>query len=66
MSTQLEALAGAVRADAQTLEQRLAGRLDAEAAWDAARSDVRELRFLAKLAADIDEMQAEIEDASVD
>ena len=65
-ATQLGALADEVRADAQTLEQRLAARLDAEAAWDAARSDVRELRFLAKLAADIDEMQAEIEDASVD
>ncbi len=65
-ATELGALADEVRADAQTLEQRLAARLDAEAAWDAARSDVRELRFLAKLAADIDEMQAEIEDASVD
>jgi molecular chaperone HscB len=65
-ATELGALADEVRADAQTLEQRLAARLDAEAAWDAARSDVRELRFLSKLAADIDEMQAEIEDASVD
>jgi molecular chaperone HscB len=65
-TARLAALAGEVREDAQALEQRLAARLDAESAWDAARSDVRELRFLAKLAADIDEMLAEIEDASVD
>ena len=55
---------GAARRRSQTksaptrgeLEQRLAARLDAEGAWDAARDDVRELRFLAKLAEDIDEM----------
>jgi molecular chaperone HscB len=57
----LATLAQEVRADADRLEQRLATRLDREAAWDRARSDVRELRFLAKLAADIDEMAAELE-----
>ena len=58
----LKALAADARADAQRLEQRLAIRLDGEGAWDAARADVRELRFLAKLAADIDAMQGELED----
>jgi molecular chaperone HscB len=57
----LAALAREVRADADRLEQRLAARLDRDAAWDAARSDVRELRFLAKLAADIDAMQGELD-----
>jgi len=32
--------------------------LDVDGAWDAARVSVRELRFLAKLAADIDAMLA--------
>jgi len=59
--TQLAALAAEVRADAAHLEQRLAARLDAESAWEGARSDVRELRFLAKLAADIDEMRAQLD-----
>ena len=58
----LKALAADARADADQLEQRLAVRLDGEGAWDAARADVRELRFLAKLAADIDAMQGELED----
>ena len=48
----LAALAREVREDADGLEQRLAARLDRDSAWDAARSDVRELRFLAKLAAE--------------
>ena len=60
-ASRLEALAAEVRADAGRVEQRLATRLDGESAWDAARADVRELRFLAKLAADIDDMQAELE-----
>jgi len=57
----LAALAREVREDADRLEQRLAARLDRDSAWDAARSDVRELRFLAKLAADIDAMQGELD-----
>ena len=58
----LKALAADARADAKRQERRLAARLDTEGAWDAARADVRELRFLAKLAADIDAMQGELED----
>jgi len=57
----LEALAQEVREDAGRLEQRLATQLDRDFAWDRARSDVRELRFLAKLAADIEEMGAELD-----
>jgi len=60
-ASRLEALATEVRADAGRVERQLAARLDREAAWDAARADVRELRFLSKLAADIDAMQAELE-----
>src|SRR5262249_43745768 len=44
----LATLAREVRDDAGRLEQRLAARLDRESAWEAARSEVRELRFLAK------------------
>ena len=58
----LVALAGAIRAEAAEIEQRLAARLDAEGAWETARADVRELRFLAKLAADVDELQAGLDD----
>ncbi len=54
----LEALLREVRAEAQELEQRLSSLLDEKAAWDAARMTVRELRFLAKLAADVDGMLA--------
>ncbi len=60
-ASRLAALAAEVHADAGRVEQRLATRLDGESAWDAARADVRELRFLAKLAADIDDMQAELD-----
>ncbi len=56
------ALLAEVRAESAGLEQRVAALLDADAAWDAARARVRELRFLAKLAADIDEMLAELDD----
>ena len=40
---------------------RLAALLDGEAAWDTARARVRELKFLGKLAADIDDMLGELE-----
>jgi molecular chaperone HscB len=61
-TARLEALATAVREDAQQLEQRLAARLDTGGEWDVARGDVRELRFLTKLASDIDEMQSTLDD----
>lgn len=54
----LEALLGEVRAEAAALEQRIAALLDNDAAWDAAGPPVRELRFLAKLAEDLDTMIA--------
>jgi molecular chaperone HscB len=54
----LEALLHEVRAETRELEQRVSSLLDVEAAWDAARVTVRELRFLAKLAADVDAMLA--------
>ena len=60
-ASRLEALATEVRVDVGRIEQQLAARLDRDAAWEAARGDVRELRFLSKLAADIDAMQAELE-----
>ncbi len=60
-ASRLDALTVEIRADAQRLERRLAARLDAEGAWVAARGDVRELKFLSKLAADIDEMQSELD-----
>ena len=58
----LETLLGEVRAEARELEQRVSSLLDVESAWDAARVTVRELRFLAKLAADVDAMLAARED----
>jgi molecular chaperone HscB len=60
-ASRLRAIAAEVHADTERLEQRLAARLDAEGAFDAAREDVRQFRFLAKLAADIDEMQMELD-----
>jgi molecular chaperone HscB len=57
----LETLLHEVRAEAHALEQHLSALLDVEAAWDAARVTVRELRFLAKLAADVDTMLAALE-----
>ena len=40
---------------------RLAALLDGEAAWDTACARVRELKFLGKLAADVDDMLGELE-----
>jgi len=57
----LEALRTGVRADCATLERRLAALLDADGAWDEARMRVRVLKFLGKLAADIDAMLGELE-----
>ena len=58
----LETLLDAVRAEARELERRVSSLLDVDGAWDKARVAVRELRFLAKLAADVDAMLAARED----
>jgi molecular chaperone HscB len=55
----LAALLAAARAESAALEQRIAGLLDTDGSWDAARARVRELKFLQKLAGDIDAMLAE-------
>jgi len=57
----VEALLAAVRAEYAEIEAHLEALLDTEAAWDAARMRVRELKFLGKLAADIDAMLAELD-----
>jgi molecular chaperone HscB len=54
----LETVLAEVRAEAAELEQRVSSLLDVEGAWEPARVAVRELRFLAKLAADVDAMLA--------
>ena len=54
----LDALLREVRSDAAVLETGLADRLDAEA-WERARDAVRELRFLTKVAGDIEAALAE-------
>jgi molecular chaperone HscB len=59
----LDALLAGVRVEAKSLEQRLAVLLDTDGAWDVARRRVRELRFLTKLAEDIDAMAAEAEES---
>jgi molecular chaperone HscB len=56
----LGSLLSQVRDDAAGLETALADHLDAEA-WELARDDVRELRFLTKIAADIEAAIDEIE-----
>ena len=58
----LSALLTAVRADAAELERRLASALDGDSAWHEARTPLRELQFLGKLAADIDAMLAELDE----
>jgi molecular chaperone HscB len=54
----LSALLREVRSDAAVLETALADRLEAEA-WESARDAVRELRFLTKVAGDIEAALAE-------
>jgi molecular chaperone HscB len=56
----LGALLEQVRSDAAALEGSLADQLDAEA-WEDARGAVRELRFLSKVAGDIEAALAEVE-----
>jgi molecular chaperone HscB len=60
-AAKLCALVADVRADMAGLEQRVATMLDGGGDWESARSDVREFKFLSKLAADIDAMQAELD-----
>jgi molecular chaperone HscB len=57
----LENLLAEVRDESAALERRLAALLDGESAWDAARARVRELRFLGKIAADVDDMLGELD-----
>ena len=56
----LAALLREVRSDAAVLEATLADRLDVEA-WENARDAVRELRFLTKVASDIETAIGEVE-----
>jgi molecular chaperone HscB len=58
----LSALRGEARAEALALEDFIAQMLDGSGAFAAARTRVRELTFLAKLADDIDAMQSGMED----
>jgi len=58
----LGSLRQAVRAEADELEDRLAQWLDANDDYVTARPHVRELTFLAKLADDIDEMAASLDE----
>jgi len=56
----LDALLREVRGDAKALEASLGALLDAQGAPPAARSRVRELKFLDKLAGDLDEMLGQV------
>lgn len=56
----LDALLRDVRSDAAALESSLAASLDAEE-WDAGRDAVRELRFLSKVAGDIEAALVDVE-----
>ncbi|MFO1414946.1 MAG: Fe-S protein assembly co-chaperone HscB [Burkholderiales bacterium] len=58
----LSTLLAAVRGDARALEARLAADLDDAHAYAGARTRVRELTFLAKLAQDVDEMLAALDE----
>jgi molecular chaperone HscB len=57
----LDALLAEVRSELREREESLAELIDAAGAWDEARARVRELRFLSKLAADVDAMIESIE-----
>jgi molecular chaperone HscB len=58
----LAAIAAEVCAEAAELDAALAQKLDAEHAYASARTSVRELKFLAKLGADVDALQATVDD----
>ena len=59
-SSRLDELLGEARTDAAALESRLAEHLDREA-WGEAQDCVRELKFLAKIADDIEAALSEVE-----
>src|SRR5437773_8465344 len=59
-ANRLDSLLREVRSEAAGLETALGDHLDAEA-WERARDNVRELRFLTKIAADIEAAIAEVE-----
>jgi molecular chaperone HscB len=58
----LDALQRSVRSESAAIEARLHELLDRDGDFTAARMPVRELRFLAKLDADIDAMAADLDD----
>lgn len=58
----LEALLAEVRAEIAAFEPALTEMLDTRQNWESARTNVRELQFLSKLAADIDSVIGGIED----
>ena len=60
-SEALERLLDDVREEHSALERELAVMLDRDAAWSAAPALVREMKFLDKLAADIDAMLGDLE-----
>jgi molecular chaperone HscB len=57
----LDALLADVRAEYSSALPQLATLLDGDGAWNAARAQARELKFLGKLAADIDAMLSELD-----
>jgi molecular chaperone HscB len=57
----LASLHGEIRAEIAEREAALRQMLDGDGAWERARAAVRELRFLAKVAADVDAMIADVE-----
>ena len=61
-AAKLDALLKEARVDITTLEMKLADDFDKKHDLEVAREDVRELRFLTKVAADIESALAEIED----
>ena len=61
-AARLDALLGEARVDITALETKLADDFDKNHALEVARQDVRELRFLTKVAADIESALADIED----
>lgn len=61
-SRTLATLLDEVRAEATELEMTLAQTLDAEHTYPVARTRVRELKFLAKLAEDLDALQGTVDD----
>jgi molecular chaperone HscB len=58
---QLDALLAEVRRDIQARDAALGKLLDDDRDWESARASVRELRFLHRLAADVDRAAAELD-----